>query len=99
MLRIHIDGEEITLNDINSVVDRSWKLASTLNKEQRSISYYLFIWNVAAGVVCIGWIESISNIADTMTNILAAARRSRLFVDWTYLNRIISIWDKINMAI
>ena len=75
------------------------KLASTLNKEQRSIPYHLFIWNVAAGVECIGWIEGISNIPDTMTNRLAAARRSRLFVDWTYLNRIISIGDQINMFI
>ena len=72
------------MNDNKSVVDSSFKLESTLNKKHNSIAYLLVIWNVAAGVVRIGWIKGIFNIADAFTKILAAARRSKLFRDWTY---------------
>ena len=72
------------MNDNKSVVDSSSKLESTLNKKHNSIAYHLVIWNLSAGVVIIGWIEGISNIADAFTKRLAAARRSKLFGDWNY---------------
>ena len=81
---ITIDGESRILNDNKSVVDGSYKLESTLNKRHNSIAYHLVIWNVASGVVRIGWIEVISNIEDAITKRLAAARRSKLFGYWTY---------------
>ena len=72
------------MNDNKSVMDSSSKLESTLNKKHNSIAYHLSRWNVAAGVIRIGWIEGISNIADAFTKRLAAARRSKLFGGWTY---------------
>ena len=81
---IIVDGESRVLNDNKSVVDSSPKLESKLNKKHNSIAYHLVIWNLSAGVVIIGWIEGISNIADAFTKRLAAARRSKLFGDWNY---------------
>ena len=72
------------LNNNKSVMDSSSKLESTLNKKYNSIAYHVVIWNVAAGVVRIGWIKGISNIVDALTKRLAASRRSKLFGDWTY---------------
>ena len=72
------------MNDNNIVVGSSSKLESTLNKKHNSIAYHLVRWNVAAGVVQIGWIKGISNIPDAFKKRLAAARRSKLFGDWTY---------------
>ena len=84
MFGIPVDGESRILNDNKSVVDSSSKLDPTLNKKHNSIACNLVIQNVAAGVVQIRWIESISNISDAFTKRLAAARRSKLFGDWTY---------------
>ena len=86
------------MNENKSVMDSSSKLESTLNKKHNSIAYHLVRWNVAAGVVRIGWIEGILNIAYALTKILAAARRSKLFGYWTYLNRITSREDQVNMV-
>ena len=72
------------LNDNKSVVYSSSKLESTLNKNHNSIAYHLVIWNVAEGVVRIGWIDVISNIAVEFTNRLSTARRSKLFGYWNY---------------
>ena len=69
-----------------------------MNKKHNSIAYHLVRWNVEAGVVRIGWIEGISNIADALTKRLVAARRSELFGYWTYLNRITSRGDQVNMV-
>ena len=79
MFGIPIDGESRILNDNKSVVDSSPKLELTLNKKHNSIAYHLLRWNVAAGVIRIGWIEGISNIADALTKRLSAVRRSKLF--------------------
>ena len=84
MFGIPIAGELRVLNDNKSVVDSSSKLESTLNKKHNSVAYHLVRWNLVAGVVQIGWIKGIFNIADALTKILAAARRSKLFGDWTY---------------
>ena len=84
MFVIPIDGESRILNDNKSVVGSSSKSESKLNKKHNSIAYHLERCNVAAGVVRIGWIEGVSNIADAFTKILAAARRSKLFGDCTY---------------
>ena len=84
MFGIPINGESMILNDNRSVVDSSSKLESTLNKKHNSIAYHLVRWNVAAGVVRIVWIEGVLNISDAFTKRLAAARRSKLFGDWTY---------------
>ena len=84
MFGIPINGESRILNDNKSVVDSSSKLESTLNNKHGSISYHLVRCNVAAGVVQIRCIEGISNISDVFTKRLSAARRSKLFGDWTY---------------
>ena len=84
MFGIPIDRESRILNDNKSVVDSSSKLKSTLNKKHNLIEYHLSRWNVAAGFVRIRCIKGISNIAEAFTKILAAARRSKLFGDWTY---------------
>ena len=81
---IPTDGETRVLNDNKGVVNGSLKLYSTLNKKHSSITYHIFIWNVAESVVQIGWIERISNIADALTKRLAAARRYKILGDWTY---------------
>ena len=99
MFGILIYGEAIFLNDNKSVVDSISKLESTLNKKHISITYHLVIWNVAASVAGIVWIERISNIADALTKILAASRRSKLFGYWTYLNRITSPGEQMIMVI
>ena len=96
---IPTDGETRVLNDNKGVVNGSLKLYSTLNKKHSSITYHIFIWNVAESVVQIGWIERISNIADALTKRLAASRRSKLFGDCTYLNHITSQGDQMNMVI
>ena len=72
------------MNDNKRVVDSSSKLESTLNKKHSSITYHLVRCNLAAGIVPIGWVEGISNIADALTMRLAAARRSILSRDCTY---------------
>ena len=87
---IPIHGEARVLNDNNIVVGIISKLVSTLNKKNSSIAYHLVICNVAAGMVRIGWVEGISNISYALMNRIAAARRSRLLGDCTYLNRITS---------
>ena len=76
MFGISIDGGSRILSDNKSVVDISPKLEYTLNKKHNSIVYHLVRWNVAAGVVRIGWIECVSNLADALTKRLAEARRS-----------------------
>ena len=55
-----------------------------MNKKHNAIAYHLVRWNVAAGVIRIGWIEGISNTADAFMKRLAASRRSKLFGDWAY---------------
>ena len=84
MFGIPIYGALRILNDKKSVVDSSSKLESTLNKKYNSIAYHLIGWNLTAGVVQIGLIGGISNIADAVMKILAAVRRYKLFGDWTY---------------
>ena len=59
MFGITIDGTSRILYENKSVVDSSSKLDSTLNKKHNLIAYHLLIWNVAAGVVQIRWIEGI----------------------------------------
>ena len=90
MFGILIDGELRILNDNKSIVDSSSKLESKLNTKLNSTAYHLVRLNVAESVIRIGWIECISNKADAFTEILAAARRSKLFGDWTCCYRITS---------
>ena len=84
MFGITIDGELRILNDNKSVVYSSSKLESTLNNKNNPVAYHLVRWNVAAGVIRIGWIKGISNKADAFTKRLSVSRRSKLFGDWTY---------------
>ena len=84
MFGIPIDGELRVLNYQKSVVDSSSKLESKLKKNHNSIAYHLVRLIVEAGVVRIGWIKVISNIADAFIKRLAASRRFILFGDWTY---------------
>ena len=84
MFGIPIDGETKILNDNKSVVDSSSKIESTLNKKHSSIAYHLVRQAVAAGIVRVGWIEGISNIADALTKRLTKLRRDTLFGNWTY---------------
>ena len=99
MFWIPIYEEAMFLNDNKSVVDSSSMLEFMLNKKHSSISYNIVRLNVTVGAVQIGWIGGISNIADALTKRLAAARRSKLFGYWTYLNFITSRGDQINMVI
>ena len=64
MFEISIDKEASILNHNKSVADSSSKLESTLKNEYIPIAYHLVIWNVAASLVRMGWIEVITNIAD-----------------------------------
>ena len=86
------------MNDNKSVVDISSKLELTLNRKHNSFTYHLVRCNVADGFTRIGWIEGISNITDALTKILAAARRFKLFRNWTYWNRITSRGEQVNMV-
>ena len=67
------------MNDNKNEVDSTSKLESTLNKKHNPTAYHSVRWNVAAVVLQLGYIKGILNIADALTNKLAAARR-----DWTY---------------
>ena len=84
MFGIPIDGETKILNDNKSVVDSSSKIEHTLNKKHSLIPYHLVRQAVAAGIIRVGWIEGISNIADALTKRLTKLRRDKLFGDWTY---------------
>ena len=84
MFGFPIEGEAKILNDNKSVVDSSSKIESTLNKKYSSIAYHLVRQAVAAGIIRVGWIEGISNIADELTKRLTRLRRDTLFGNWTY---------------
>ena len=41
-------------------------------------------WAVAAGEVCVGWINGEYNLSDALTKRLSKDRRQTLFWNWTY---------------
>ena len=84
MFGIPIDGPSNLLCDNGSVVKNSSILSSTLNKKHSSIAYHMARWAVAAGEVCIGWINGQYNLADTFTKRLPQHVRQKLFWNWTY---------------
>ena len=61
------------------------KIESTLNSKKHSeVAYHFTRWNVAAGVITLGWIDGKQNIADAFTKRLAETVRDFLFGNWTY---------------
>ena len=72
------------LCDNESVVKNSTKLESVLNEKHNSIAYHYTRWNVAAGVIQVGWISGKENLADPLTKRLSAVVREYLFGNWTY---------------
>ena len=67
-----------------SVVNNCSHIASVLNKKHTSIAYHMARWAVAAGEICVGWINREYNLADAFTHRLSKACRERLFWNWTY---------------
>ena len=74
----------VILCDNESAVKNKSNVESLLNKKHSVIAYYLYIWNVAAGVCTMAWIPTGENIVDAMTKRLVKAVRNYLFGNWTY---------------
>ena len=70
--------------DNQSVVNNCSDIGSVLHKKHTSVAYHMARWAVAAGEVCIGWINGDFNLADAFTKRLTKARREQLFWNWTY---------------
>ena len=84
MFGVDIDGSSIMLNDNQSAVNKSSNIEYTLNNKHSSTAYPLDSYNVASGVVKIGWILKANNIADILKKVLIDAKRKKLFGDWNY---------------
>ena len=78
------NGETYIYCDNEGVVKNASRVESTLNKKHSAVAYHFTRWNVAAGVVSIGWIPTKYNISDAFTKRLAAQARDFLFSEWTY---------------
>ena len=70
--------------DNESVVKNCSNIESVLNKKHTSIAYHMARWAVAAGEICVGWINGKFNLSDAMTKRLSKDRRHELFWNWTY---------------
>ena len=84
---IPIDEEEpetLILCDNETLVKNASHVESKLNKKHSSVAYHFTRWNVAAGVIKIGWIKTDANIADAFTKRLNELKRELLFGAWTY---------------
>ena len=81
---IHEDGPTHIFCDNQSVVNNFSRIESVLNKKHSSIAYHMIRWAVAAGEICVGWINGEFNIADAFTKRLSKVARQTLFWNWTY---------------
>ena len=52
------------LCDNKSVVSNSSKVDSVLNKKHNSLEYHYVCWEVAAGIITMGWIAGNENLGD-----------------------------------
>ena len=52
-----------------------------LNKKHSSLAYHKTRWDVVAGIVIVGWINTNYNIADAFTKRLSAGKRDFLLVN------------------
>ena len=84
MFGVPIDGPTHIFCDNKSVVNNCSKVESLLNKKHSSVAYHMARWAVAAGEVCIGWINGKYNLSDALTKRLTKERRQELFWNWTY---------------
>ena len=73
------DGPAHVFCDNQSVVKNCSHIESVLNKKHCSIAYHMARWAVAAGEVCIGWINGDYNLPDAFTKRLSKLRRQELF--------------------
>ena len=81
ILQLHVGENTDVLWDNISVVNNSSKIESTLNKKHDSIAYHAVRWEVAAGVIRVGRIDTNFNIVDTTPKRLTTQRRYALFGD------------------
>ena len=81
---IYDEGPTHIFCDNQSVLNNCSKIESVLNKKHSSIAYHMARWAVAAGEICVGWINREYNLADAFTHRLSKACRERLFWNWTY---------------
>ena len=72
MFEVPVDESTKLICDSKRIVNNSLILALTLNKKHSSITYHSVWWNVAAGVIQVAWIDTNSNLADEMNNLLTA---------------------------
>ena len=79
MLRISVVDSTKILCDNESVVNNFSIFPSTLNENHISIAYHFVMWNLAAGVIKVTWIDNNSNLADAMKNRLTTEKRGTLF--------------------
>mmetsp|Transcript_5466 Transcript_5466/g.8359 ORF Transcript_5466/g.8359 Transcript_5466/m.8359 type:complete len:172 (-) Transcript_5466:229-744(-) len=72
---IYCDNEAVVKNNTN--------VESILSEKHSSCAYNFTRWQVAAGVVTIGWVPTKDNLSDPFTKKLAEYKRDYLFGDWT----------------
>ena len=70
--------------DNEAVVKNNTNVESMLSKKHSSCAYNFTRWQVAAGVVSIGWVPTTENLSDPLTKRLAEYKRDYLFGNWTY---------------
>ena len=66
------------------MVNNASKFESTLNKTHASIAYHAIRWAVAAGIICVGKVDSDEKLADSFTKRLPAIKKGYLFGNWAY---------------
>ena len=74
--------EEETTNvycDNEAVVKNNTNVDPSLSKKHSSCAYKITRWQVAAGVISLGWIHTDENLADALTKRLAGIKREYLF--------------------
>ena len=89
MFGVAIDGPASVMCDNKSVFTNATIPTSQLGKKHNAICYHKVRENVAAGVICVGWVKSASNLADVFTKVLSRAIRNPL------LSKMMSRWKVI----
>ena len=56
--------------DNESIVNNLSKVKSVLNKKNNLLAYHYVRWEVAAGIITVGWIAGNENLADISTKLL-----------------------------
>ena len=84
MFGIPIDGAARVLCDNQACVNNSSKIESVLNKKHCSLAYHFTGHSVAAGIIRVGKVDGVENLADPLTKTLTVRKREYLFGNWTY---------------